>query len=69
MASFWALIQLINKLWDAIATFLGFVKSVKHENDKKEISKEVEVISKPESTEEERREATKHLEDDINKHT
>lgn len=69
MGQVWAVLKFIMELWNAIKVFFGFIKSVKHENEIKEITKETEIISKPGATEEERREATKNLEDKLNSHT
>lgn len=69
MGTIWGTLKLILELWDALKVFLGFVKSVKHESENKEISDESKIIENPNSTDEERLDEIKDLENLTNKHT
>lgn len=62
-------IQMLYALWQAIKALFGFIEQKKHESVVKDVDKAVEQGSRPGAKEEERREATKRLEDIANKRT
>ena len=61
------ILSFLKKVWEAIGILLGFIKKVEHEGVVKEINDAVKVIV-PERGEEDRRDATKDLQDRFNKH-
>lgn len=68
MANIWALISLINKIWDALILFFGYVKKEKHDATQKEIKEKTDKVT-PETPEKERLDAIKELEDRVNNRT
>lgn len=69
MAKFWALIQLVKQLVDAIGVFLGLIERAKYEHAVGEINKDTEAAGNPDLPEKGRSEAAKELEDRLNKRT
>lgn len=69
MGTLWGWMKMILQLWEAIKAFLGMVEKAKHEHEMEEIKDKTDVIQNPSSTEEERLDAVKDLEDRFNSRT
>lgn len=59
----------LKRLWDAILTFLGYIKKEQHEREMKEIDDAAKRAADPDLSLEERMKAAKELEDAQNSHT
>lgn len=69
MGTVWGLLKMLLEWWQALKAILGLVEKAKHESNQKEISDKTDVIKNSESTEEERLNAVKDLEDVFNRRT
>jgi hypothetical protein len=67
LSKIWGVLLMIKEIWEAIKTLLGLVKKVKHENTNKEIDEKTKEAGDPTKPEQERHEATKDLEDIVNR--
>lgn len=66
MGTVWGLLKMLLELWEALKTFIGMVEKAKHEKAQEEIKEETGIIADPNKSEQEKHEATKNLEDQIN---
>lgn len=62
------ILQMLAEWWAQIQILLGLIERAAHEAKKKEIQEQTEIVKNPNSTEEERREAVKKLQDIANRH-
>lgn len=69
MAQIWGILKMVQQWWTLLLTFIGMIEKAQHEKKNEEIADNTQVIANPNSTEEQRHDATQNLEDSINKHT